>query len=102
MTDLEQRADTEARHAHRELVEQLEAEKRALALDALSALGQAEEAYEEQKRLEAENARLLEALGRAIVVASVVKAAHVKANGQYFNVEEVISSARAALAGEDT
>lgn len=46
-------------------IEQLEAKQRALALDTLSALGQADEAYEKQKQLEADVARLREALSDA-------------------------------------
>ena len=50
LTELEQSANNEARHAHRELVE---AELRSMALDYLAAEGQAAEAYQAQLAAEA-------------------------------------------------
>jgi len=54
LTELEQTADREARHGHRELVERLEAEKKELALQALASQGQADEALARVAELEAE------------------------------------------------
>lgn len=58
MTELELMANEEARHGNREALERMEAELREARMTELSALGQAQEAYEAQQRLEAENARL--------------------------------------------
>ena len=62
LTELEQRANDEARHAHRELVEKLDAELRSMALDYLAAEGQAAEAYQAQLAAEAKLAKAVEAL----------------------------------------
>jgi vacuolar-type H+-ATPase subunit H len=65
LTELEQRANDEARHAHRELVEKLEAELRSMALDYLVAVGQAAEAYQAQLAAEAERDEALNQLDSA-------------------------------------
>jgi len=62
LTELEQSANDEARHAHRELVEKLEAELQSMALDYLAAEGQAAEAYQAQLAAEAKLAKAVEAL----------------------------------------
>ena len=59
LTELEQRANAEARHAHRELVE---VELRNMALDYLVAAGQAAEAYQAQLAAEAKLEKAVEAL----------------------------------------
>ena len=56
LTELEQRANDEARHAHRELVE---VELRNMALDYLVAAGQAAEAYQAQLAAEAKFAKAM-------------------------------------------
>ena len=53
MTELELMANEEARHGNREALERLEAELREARMTELSALGQAQDAYEAQQRLEA-------------------------------------------------
>jgi hypothetical protein len=59
LTELEQRANNEARHAHRELVEKLEANLQSMALDYLAAEGQAAEAYQAQLAAEAKLAKAM-------------------------------------------
>lgn len=62
LTELEQIANDEARHAHRELVE---VELRNMALDYLVAAGQAAEAYQAQLAAEAERDEALNQLDSA-------------------------------------
>ena len=62
LTELEQSANNEARHAHRELVE---VELRNMALDYLAAAGQAAEAYQAQLAAEAKLEKAVEALEHA-------------------------------------
>lgn len=52
LTELEQQADREARHGHRELVERLEEEKTELALQVIASQGQADEALGRVAELE--------------------------------------------------
>jgi len=63
LTELEQRANAEARHAHRELVE---VELRNMARDYLVAAGQAAEAYQAQLAAEAKFSKAVEALGNLV------------------------------------
>jgi hypothetical protein len=62
LTELEQSANDEARHAHRELMEKLEAKLQSMALDYLAVRGQAAEAYQAQLAAEAKLAKVVEAL----------------------------------------
>lgn len=62
MTELELMANEEARHGNREALERLEAELREARMTELSALGQAQEAYAAQQRLEDKLAKAVEAL----------------------------------------
>lgn len=59
MTELELMANEEARHGNREALERLEAELREARMTELSALGQAQEAYEAQQLLEAKLAKAM-------------------------------------------
>ena len=65
MTELELMANEEARHGNREALERLEAELRGAYLSEMVALGQAQEAYEAQKKAEAKLAKAVEALTKA-------------------------------------